>query len=146
MKDAGGGRHEPLHGWVRGFTIDGTFRDDKADGAFTGRWPNGRPAGEVVLKGGVAQGRLATWHDNGRLLGECTFTDGTVTTPLVLFDAEGRKRAVLEPAGGGQLALTRVYDATGREVSPRGSLKEIFPADHVFLEWVMRHTGTRRAD
>jgi hypothetical protein len=145
VKDAGGGRHGPLHGWVRGFTIDGTFTDDKPDGKFVGRWPNGQPAGEVVMRNGLVQGRLITWHDNGRLLGECTFTDGKVTTPLVLFDAEGRKRAVFEPAGGGQLALTHVYDAAGRETSPQRGLKEIFPVEHVFLEWAMRQTGTRRA-
>ena len=134
VKDTGGGRHGPLHGWVRSFTIDGTFRDDKADGTFTGRSPNGRPAGEVVLRDGVAQGRLITWHDNGRLLGECTFTDGRVTTSLVLFDAGGRKRAVFEPVAGGQLQLAHVYDATGRETSTQRGLKE------------MRHTGTRRAE
>ncbi len=30
VKDAGGGRDGPLHGWVLGFTIDGTFRGDCA--------------------------------------------------------------------------------------------------------------------
>jgi len=69
VKDAGGGRDGPLHGWVRDFTIDGTFHDDKADGTFTGRWPNGRPAGEIVLRNGVAQGRVITWRDNGCRLG-----------------------------------------------------------------------------
>jgi len=146
VKDAGGGRDGPLHGWVRDFTIDGTFHDDKADGTFTGRWPNGRPAGEIVLRNGVAQGRLITWRDNGRRLGECTFTDGKVTTPLVLFDADGRKRVVFEPVAAGQLQLAHVYDVTGREAPAQRSLKEIFPVEHVFLEWVLRHTGTRRAE
>jgi len=146
VKDAGGGRHGPLHGWVRGFTIDGTFANGKADGTFTGRWPNGQPAGEVLLRNSVVQGKLVTWHDNGRLFGECTFTNGRITTPLVLFDADGRKRAVFEPAAGGQLQLAHVWDATGRETSPQRSLKETFPVEHVFLEWVMRHTKTRRAE
>jgi hypothetical protein len=145
VRNSDGARHGPLHGWVRGFTIDGAFRDGKADGAFTGRWPNGQPAGEVLIRNGVVQGELITWHDNGRPFGQCTFADGKVATPLVLFDADGHKRAVFEPVGGGQLQLAHVYDATGREVSPQRSLKEIFPVDHVFLEWVMRHTGTKRA-
>jgi len=146
VKDAGGGRQGPLHGWVRGFTIDGTFTSDKADGTFTGRWPNGQPAGEVLLRNGLVQGKLVTWHDNGRLFGECAFTNGQITTPLVLFDADGRKRAVFEPVAGGQLQLAHVWDATGRETSRQRSLKEIFPVEHQFLEWVMRHTKTRRAE
>lgn len=101
---------------------------------------------EVVLRNGVVQGKLVAWHDNGRLFGECAFTDGKVTTPLALFDADGRKRAVFEPAAAGQLQLAHVYDATGREVSPQRSLKEVFPVEHVLLEWVMRATGTRRAE
>src|SRR5260370_40485263 len=73
-------------------------------------------------------------------------TDGKVTTPLVLFDADGRKRAVFEPAAGGQLPLAHVYDATGREAPAPRSLKETSPVEHVFLGWVMRHTGTGRAE
>jgi len=132
VKDAGGGRHGPLHGWVRGFTIDGTFTDGKADGTFTGRWPNGRPTGEVALKSGVAPGKLVAWHDNLRLLGECTFTDGKVTTPLELFDAEGRKRAVFEPTGGGRAGsrggiihgMRSTIDSAGRLVIPKDVRRE----------------------
>lgn len=147
VKDGGGGRHGPLHGWVRGFTIDGTFRDDKADGTFTGRWPNGQRAGEVVFRNGLVQGPLVAWHDNGRVFAECTFTDGKLSTPLVLFDVDGRRRAVFEPVAGGQLQLAHVWDATGREVlQQQRELKQVFPAKHEFFEWVMRHTKTRRAE
>jgi hypothetical protein len=102
---------------LRGFRVDGQYRDDHPAGRWKVWWPGGRPAAELDFDGGTPHGRLLAWYDNGRTLASGAFAAGRVSTPVVFFDARGRARYRLEPEAAGVMD-GHAFDERGAEIAP----------------------------
>jgi uncharacterized protein len=102
---------------------EGNFRDERPEGHWITRHPDGSKAGEADLRDGRPTGAFTTWHANGRKSGEGRFGDRGPEGDFTLWDAQGRRRMLVRFADG-QPVGTSVWDERGNEITDPEKLRD----------------------
>ena len=69
---------------------EGTIKEGKWDGLWTGWYENGQKEREGTYKDGELDGKWTRWHENGQKRGEATFKDGSLIS-VKCWDEDGNE-------------------------------------------------------
>jgi len=95
--------------------FEGSYKDGKKDGKWTGWYENGQKFSELNWKDGIRNGKYTEWHENGQKKWEATFKDGEVDGLFTIWDENGQKKKEVTYKDG-ELISEKCWDGDGNEI------------------------------